>query len=50
MLKALRYSCRSAEVAAFINGNDQLITQHVLSVYNAIYQSRRPKVAYGNFY
>lgn len=50
VLTALRQSCKSAQVAALINGNDQLITQHVFSIYNAIYQSRKPKIAYGNFY
>jgi hypothetical protein len=50
VLKALKSSCKYAQVAALINGNDQLISEYVLSVYNAVYQSKKPKVVYGNYY
>lgn len=43
---AIMNHCGADEIGFFVDGDDELISRKVFQIYNAIYQERKPAVAY----
>lgn len=43
---AIKKYCQPKEIGFFVDGDDQLVGKNVFKVYNAIYQSKQPAIAY----
>lgn len=43
---AITKHCKPNEVGFFVDGDDELVGRKVFKVFNAIYQSKKPAVAY----